>query len=152
MEYGLYRISSIVTEGPEIVFSPAPSHRIGTRLLDLNDITGVSAVARDIAFVVVCIVVTIAILLILSGVRKATQRLNEAMDRVDDLLDTIVAARDSLNELRQRVRSRSGVGRDNSDGGFNVVTWLLTPLGYVIGQRFKRRSQNRQQGDEKRNG
>ena len=121
-------------------------------MLDLNDITGISAVARDIAFVVVCIVVTIAVLLILSGVRKATRRLNEAMDRVDDLLDTIVAARDSLNELRQRVRSRSGVGRDNSDGGFNVVTWLLSPLGYVIGQRFKRRSQNRQQGDETRNG
>lgn len=117
-------------------------------MLDLNDITGISAVARDVAFVVVCIVVTIAVLLILSGVRKATRRLNEAMDRVDDLLDTIVAARDSLAEFRQRVRSRSSIGADNSDGGFNVVTWLLTPLGYVIGQRFSRRSRN----DETRNG
>lgn len=121
-------------------------------MLDLNDITGISAVARDIAFVVVCIVVTIAVLLILSGVRKATRRLNEAMDRVDDLLDTVVAARDSLNELRQRVRSRSSVGADNSDSGFNVVTWLLTPLGYVIGQRFKRRSPKSDQEDETRNG
>ena len=116
--------------------------------MDLNDITDISAVARDIAFVVVCIVVTIAVLLILSGVRKATQRLNEAMDRVDDLLDTIVAARDSLAELRQRIQSRSGVGTDNSGSRFNVVTWLLTPLSYVIGQRFKRRSHN----DETRNG
>ena len=116
--------------------------------MDLNDITGISAVARDVAFVVVCIVVTIAVLLILSGVRKATQRLNEAMDRVDDLLDTIVAARDSLNELRQRVRTRSTVGTDGSNSGFNIVTWLLTPLGYVIGQRFKRRSRD----SETRNG
>ncbi len=110
--------------------------------MDLNDITGISAVARDVAFVVVCIVLTIAVLLILSGVRKATRRLNEAMDRVDNLLDTVVAARDSLTAFRQRVRNRNKVGTDNSDGGFNVVSWLLTPLGYLIGQRFKRRSRD----------
>lgn len=118
----------------------------------MDSIEGISAVARDVAFVVVCIVVTIAVLMILFGVRKATRRFNEAMDRVDDLLDTVVAARDSLAELRQRIRSRSGVGSDNPNNGFNVVTWLLTPLGYVMGQRFKRRSQHRKQGDETRTG
>lgn len=117
-----------------------------------EDIANIFAAVRDVAFVVVCVVVVIAVLMILSGVRKATRRFNEAMDRVDDLLDTVVAARDSLAELRQRIRSRSSVGSDNSNDGFNVVTWLLTPLGYVMGRQFKRRSQHRKQGDETRNG
>lgn len=115
--------------------------------MDLNDITDISAVARDIAFVVVCIVITVAALLILTSVRKAVHRLNQAMDRVDDLLDSIVAARDALTELKQRVRSRSKVGSDGSDGGFNIVTWLLSPLGYVISRQFRGRSRD----DETRN-
>ena len=116
--------------------------------MDLNDIADISAVVRDVAFVVVCIVVAIAGLVIMSGVQKAVRRINQTMDRVDDLIDTIVAARDSLAELKKRIQSRSSIGGTNSDGGFNVFTWMMTPLGFVIGQLFKRRSRN----DDTRNG
>ena len=112
-------------------------------MLELNDITNFSAIARDLAFVVVCVVATVATLLILFSVRKVVRRLNEAMDRVDDLLDSVVAARDSLSAMRDRVRNRSSMGGEGSGGGFNVVTWLLTPLGYVINRQFRNRSRDR---------
>ncbi len=111
-------------------------------MLDLNDIADISAVARDLAFVVVCVVAAVATLLILVSVRKIVRRLNEAMDRVDDLLDSVVAARDSFNELREKVRSRS-MGGEGSGEGFNVVTWLLTPLGHVINRQFRNRSRGK---------
>ena len=111
-------------------------------MLDLNDIADYSAIARDLAFVVFCVVAAIAVLLILVSVRKVARRLNEAMDRVDDLLASVVAARDSFNEFRDRVRNHRSMGGEGSDGGFNVVTWLLTPLGYVINRRFRNRSRD----------
>ena len=96
----------------------------------------------------VCLVVAIAVLVILMSVRKAVRRLNEAMDRVDDLLDSVVAARDALSEMRERVRSRTGFGSEDSGSGFNVVSWLFSPLGHVISRQFRRRS--RGSGDRDR--
>ena len=106
----------------------------------MSDIAEYSGIARDIAFVLVCLVIVIAVLLILDSVRKAVRRLNEAMDRVDDLLDSVVAARDAFTDMRERVRSRTGFGSTDSGDGFNVVAWLLSPLGQVINRRFRRRS------------
>lgn len=114
----------------------------------MTDIAEYAGIARDIAFVVVCLVVTIAMLLILDGVRKAVRRLNEAMDRIDDLLDSVVAARDALTEMRDRVRSRaSGFGSRESNGGFNVVSWLLSPLSHVIYRQFRGRSRDSRDRD-----
>ena len=111
-------------------------------MLDLNDIADYSAIARDLAFVVFCVVAAVATLLIVVSVLKVARRLNEAMDRVDDLLASVIAARDAFNEFRERVRNRSSMGAEGSDGGFNVVTWLFTPLGYVIKRRFRNRSRD----------
>ncbi len=114
----------------------------------MSDIAEYSGIARDIAFVVVCLVVTIAVLFILSSVTKAVRRLNEAMDRVDNLLDSVVAARDALSEMGERVRNRTQFRSEGSGGGFNIVTWLLSPLGHAINRRFSRGS--RGSGDEER--
>ena len=96
----------------------------------------------------VCLVLAIAVLVILMSVRSAVRRLNEAMDRVDDLLDTVVTARDALSDMRERVRSRTGFNSEDSGGGFNVVSWLFSPLGHVISRRFRRGS--RDSGDKDR--
>jgi uncharacterized membrane protein YhiD involved in acid resistance len=109
-------------------------------VLDLNDIADFSAIARDIAFVVVCVVATVATLLILVSVRKAIRRINEAMARVEDILDSVAAARDSLVEMRNRIQNRSSKDGEDSGGRFNVVTWLLTPLGHAINRQFRKRS------------
>ena len=114
----------------------------------MSDIAEYSGIARDIAFVLVCVVVTIAVLFILSSVTKVVRRLNEAMDRVDNLLDSIVAARDALSEMGERVRSRTNFRSDDSGGGFNIVTWLLSPLSHVVNWQFRRRS--RGSSDENR--
>lgn len=114
----------------------------------ISDIAEYSGIARDIAFVVVCLVLAIAVLVILMSVRSAVRRLNEAMDRVDDLLDTVVAARDALSDMRERVRSRTGFNSEDSGGGFNVVSWLFSPLGHVISRQFRRGS--RDSGDRDR--
>ena len=106
----------------------------------MSDIAEYSGIARDIAFVVVCLVVAVAVWVILVSVTKAVRRLNEAMDRVDDLLDSVVAARDALTDMRERVRSRTGFGSEDSGGGFNVVSWLFSPLSLVINRLFRRRS------------
>ncbi|MCY4476103.1 MAG: hypothetical protein OXC83_11820 [Chloroflexi bacterium] len=112
-------------------------------MFELNDISQYSGILRDIAFVVVCVVVTVVALVTLGAVRKAVQRLNEAMDRVDNLIDSVAAARDTISELRDRVRSRAGMDSQDSGGGFNVVSWLLSPLGYVLKRRMHERSRAR---------
>ena len=117
-------------------------------MLDLKDIADIFAIARDLALVVVCVLVAASVLLILLSVRKLVHRLNEAMDRVDDLLASVAAARDSLAELRDRVRNRSSMGGKGTGGRFNVVTWLLTPIGHVINREFRKRS--RAKGDKTR--
>ena len=127
-------------------------------MFELNDISQYSGILRDIAFVVVCAAVTVVALLTLGAVRKAVRRLNEAMDRVDNLLDSVVAARDTISDLRDRVRSRTGMGSADSGGGFNVVSWLLSPLSYVINRRMRERSRTRSESrsedrdDENRRG
>ena len=108
----------------------------------------VSAIARDIAFVMLCIVASVTLLVILVSVRKVVRRMQEAMDRVDDLLDSVVAARDAFTELRDRIRSRSGRISSDSDGRFNVVSWLLSPLRHAINRQFRRRT--RGDGDKSR--
>lgn len=110
--------------------------------------TDVSAIARDIAFVLLCLVATITLLVILVSVRRVVRRLQIAMDRVDDLLDSVVAARDAFAEFRDKIRSRGGMGSRDSDNGFNVVSWLLSPLGHSISRQFRRRS--RGDGDKSR--
>ncbi len=102
--------------------------------------TDVSAIARDIAFVLLCLVATITLLVIIFSVRKVVRRLQTAMDRVDDLLDSVVAARDAFAEFRDKVRSRGGTGSRDADSGFNVVSWLLSPLGHTISRQFRRRT------------
>ena len=108
----------------------------------MSDIAEYAGIARDIAFVIVCLVVAISMLVILSNVRKAVERLNKAMDRVDDLLFSLASARDAIAEMRAKVGRRSSAGSNDSNGGFNVVTWLLSPLGYVISRQFRGRSRN----------
>ena len=110
--------------------------------------TDVSAIARDIAFVLLCLVATITLLVILFSVRKVVRRLQTAMDRVDDLLDSVVAARDAFAEFRDKVRSRGGTGSRDTDSGFNVVSWLLSPLGHTISRQFRRRA--RGEGEKNR--
>lgn len=101
--------------------------------------TDVSAIARDIAFVLLCIVATVTLLVILVSVRRVVRRLQLAMDRVDDLLDSVVAARDAVMEFRDKVRRRGDMGSGNANSGFNVVSWLLSPLGHTISRQFRRR-------------
>ena len=115
-------------------------------MFGLDEMTDVSAIARDIAFVLLCVVATVTLLVILVSVRKVMRRLQVAMDRVDDLLDSVVAARDAFADFRDKVRSRSGTGSRDSDNGFNVVTWLLSPLGHAINRQFRRRARG---GSEK---
>ncbi len=136
--------------GSEIEIQQATSPRIGTPLFGLDEITSVSAIARDLAFVILCIVASIVLLLIVISLRKAIGRFNEAMDRVDDLLDSVVAARDAVAEFRDRIRRRGGDGSGDFERGFSVVSWLFTPLGLAIGRRFRRRA--RDDGDERRRG
>ena len=126
--------------GTEIVIQQAASPRIFTPLFGLNEISDVSAIARDIALVLLCIVAIVTLLVVLISLRKVVRRLQEAMDRVDDLLDSVVAARDAFKEFRERVKSRSGKGLSDSDNGFNVVSWLLSPLGHAINRQFRRRA------------
>ena len=102
--------------------------------------TDVSALARDIAFVLLCVVATVTLLVILVSVRRVLRRLQMAMDRVDDLLDSVVAARDAVIEFRDNVRRRGDMGSGDSGSGFNVVAWLLSPLGQTISRQFRRRS------------
>ena len=115
-------------------------------MFGLDEITDVSAIARDIAFVLLCVVATVTLLVILVSVRKVVRRLQVAMDRVDDLLDSVVAARDAFTDFRDKVRNRSGMGSRDSDNGFNVVTWLLSPLGQAINRQFRRKARD---GSEK---
>lgn len=134
--------------GSAIVIQQASSPRIGTPLFGLDEMSDVSAIARDIAFVLLCIVATVTLLVILISVRKVVRRLQEAMERVDDLLDSVVAARDAFTEFRDRVRSRTGKSSSDSDSGFNVVSWLLSPLSHTINRQFRRRA--RGDSDESR--
>ncbi len=130
------------TEKANQLASPPP---IGTPLFGLDEITDVSAIARDIALVLLCVAATFAVLVILVSVRKLVRRLHEAMDRVDDLIDSVVAARDTISEFRNRVRDRGGMG---SNGGFNIVSWLLSPLSHAIRREYRRRK--REGGDKNR--
>ena len=117
-------------------------------MFGLAEITDISAVARDIALVLLCVAATVAVLVVVVGVRKALRRLHEAMDRVDDLLDSVVAARDAFAEFRDKVRARGGKASRDQDPGFNVVSWLLSPLSHAIGRQFRRRTRD----DDEKNG
>ncbi len=134
--------------GTEHATQPASPPPIGTPLFGLDEITDVSAIARDIALVLLCLAATFAVLVILVSVRKVVRRLHEAMNRVDDLIDSVVAARDAISEFRNRVRDRGGMGSDGSNGGFNIVSWLLSPLSHAIRREYRRRK--RDGGDKNR--
>ena len=134
--------------GSEIDLQLASSPRIDTPLFGLDEITDVSAIARDIALVLLCLVATVAALVILVSVRKLLRRLNEAMDRVEDLLDSVVAARDAFAEFRSRFRNRGGTASDGTEIRFNVVSWLISPLGHAIRRQFRQRTRDR--GEKKR--
>ena len=114
----------------------------------MSDIAEYAGIARDIAFVVVCLLVAVAVFMVLVGIRKVVRRLNEAMDRVDDLLDSVVAARDALSDIGEQVRSRTSFGSQDSGGGFSFVRWLLSPLSFVFSRQS--RSRSRGSGDEDR--
>ncbi len=115
------------------------SNRNGAQLFGLEEISDISAIARDIAFVLLCIVATITLLVILAVVRKASRRFQEAMDRIDDLIDSLAAARDAVAEFRDKIRARSNNDSGHGGSSFNVASWLLSPLGHAIRQQFRKR-------------
>ena len=112
-------------------------------MTEQNDIAVYAGIARDIAFVVVCLVVAFVALALLATVRKVAERVDEAMDKVDSLLESLASARDALKEFRAKVKERTASASSRSNQGFNVVTWLLSPLGYVINRQFRRRSRDK---------
>ena len=117
----------------------AQSHRNGVPLTGLEEIGDIAAIARDVLIVLVCIVAIVLQLVIIVRVRKMAGRIDKAMDHIEDLIASCVSARDSIVEFRDRVKSRTSSGSGNGGGGFNAVSWLLSPLGHAISQQFRKR-------------
>jgi len=110
-------------------------------LFELNNIVSYVAIARDIAFVALCIVAFITVIVILIAVRKGTRRFDETMDRLDSLLDSVIAVRDALADVQKRIRERANATKSGADRGFNVATWLFSPLRYIIARRVRKRAE-----------
>ncbi len=110
-------------------------------MFELDNVISYAAIARDLAFVILCIVSVIAVVAILIAIRKATRRFDETMDRVDSLLDSILAIRDALAEAQQRMREYTDARKRESEQGFNVASWLFSPLKFFIKRKARERAE-----------
>ena len=109
--------------------------------MELTEISIVSGIARDVALVILSLVGAIVILTLSSTIRRFFRRAGETVDRINEIVDSVAAARDDAVELIEHLKVTTGAKPpENGGGGFNFVPWLFAPLAYFFRNRNRERA------------